>query len=903
MKHYLHNLYILILVTIIHDSLVSQIDSSNRKVIHFTNNEFVRNINPNHWDTGLLYLGSDSLIMKFMDNKDDTIITNSILFRDVLYGIVKNSLFRDTNSSLKKTNLDNLFIEAHNLYNDSNIIPIGVINVEFNIIKKSAIDSGYISINNNDYLTENTDNIQNIYDKRRVCLIAPLILLIDKENISFKLKRRFIFQNTNDTITLVSSNGFNYKENNSIYVDRDKVFRLINNNLTNNSYKFQVIKISHLSDDYEFYVGGYSNDPDDLVGKATIRYGCGNNSKTVKKPFIFVEGFDPGMNAGQLNNFGLLNWSIFSNWDNQDLGDLDKDGILDYQNLQKGKILVNKLVDEGFDVIYLEFKNSTRDIEENVRVLETLLLYIDQTKSSKHQIILAGGSMGGLITKLAAYKFNTVWKKNGIRAWITFDSPHYGANIPLGDQYFVKFFGEGLGSDAEAEWAKKVLNTPAAQQMLISHYLDDYGGRAYNGNNILGNINYPLYIRKRIAISNGSNKGVNGNQGFGWGTLMVDMLSSCKPSHIIKYLEARGRAKIWAVPDNDNTFYIIFDAQKQECTFWTILESMKVYSINSSAVDNAPGGMRYTNKSLVYKGGTAYHPNHCFIPTLSSLGFDKGNLWVFGYSSTPTFYYNIRSNFFLNPQFNFLPNSNILYLKNPNYTTTLFNILYAPDDNQQHVEITDDNINFIMNEISPFDLYLQNEVYPNPNFSNEEDVFEARNTITAGKNVTSKTSVGDFVVNPGADITFRAGDKIVLKDGFKAKEGSHFRAYIDPFPCVPSNRLSQSEENANNETKEKNFSNNVVMMNQNETNYYVNNGRKQYFLLLPNPANTSVFIQSAINIQSIILQDISGKILLQKAFKGETSVTLDISNIPNGLYFVQIHTEQGVVTEKLVVQH
>lgn len=53
----------------------------------------------------------------------------------------------------------------------------------------------------------------------------------------------------------------------------------------------------------------------------------------------------------------------------------------------------------------------------------------------------------------------------------------------------------------------------------------------------------------------------------------------------------------------------------------------------------------------------------------------------------------------------------------------------------------------------------------------------------ACKNVTLKTAVGDFVIYPRANITFRAGYKIMLKEGFSAKAGSTFRAYIEPFLC------------------------------------------------------------------------------------------------------------------------
>jgi hypothetical protein len=508
--------------------------------------------------------------------------------------------------------------------------------------------------------------------------------------------------------------------------------------------------------------------------------------------------------------------------------------------------------------------------------------------------------MGGLVTKIALNKlyqdFPTM--KNIVRDWITFDSPLEGANIPLGDQFFVKFFSS---SSSDANWALSVLNTPAAQEMLKFHYLDYYSGRIIRSNFIsdILNIYPPSFVRKKIAISNGSNKGINGNQGFGWGAQMVDMVGSCQ-GDVIQF---RGTAKTWAAPANDNNFYKIFEGHIQECVFFSDISSQDVYAINSRAIDNSPGGMRYTNKSLVYSGGTAYYPNHCFIPTLSAFGIDEDDLFLKGFSTTfGDLFFNIRDSIFLNSHYNFIPHPNVAYLKISSFSSVCpFDILYAPDNNQQHVEITDDNINFIMNEIAPADLYLQNEIYPLQNLPSDADQFEARNSITAGKNVTPKTAVGDFVVGPNANITFRAGNKIVLKDGFSAKAGSTFRAYIDPFDCPPAQRLSSSNPSDSKTLPE----NSEGALNTYSFTQY--SSRAATSTLFPNPTSSLVHLQLPTRIENTYILKItnlfgqSPSLPIQKL--SENVLSIDFSNVAEGVYIVHYSDNEGnVFTNKVVVK-
>jgi PKD repeat protein len=69
--------------------------------------------------------------------------------------------------------------------------------------------------------------------------------------------------------------------------------------------------------------------------------------------------------------------------------------------------------------------------------------------------------------------------------------------------------------------------------------------------------------------------------------------------------------------------------------------------------------------------------------------------------------------------------------------------------------------------------------------------------------------------------------------------------------------------------------------------------------IFPNPTNGLVQIQSPINIQTILVFDITGKQLLQQEPNTQTD-EINISNLPQGLYQIHIQTEMGVVVKKLV---
>ncbi len=152
---------------------------------------------------------------------------------------------------------------------------------------------------------------------------------------------------------------------------------------------------------------------------------------------------------------------------------------------------------------------------------------------------------------------------------------------------------------------------------------------------------------------------------------------------------------------------------------------------------------------------------------------------------------------------------------------------------------------------------------------------------------------------------FKAGRRIILKNGFRGKNG--FIAQIDTMinncPESTCNNISGNRIGGGSQ-KDKNYTINYI----NESKLYTSYLKQTKFKttkIIPNPTSSSITIQTLDNspVQSILIKDLTGKILLQQSFSASSnSVTLDVSALSDGLYLCEIHTNVSVATEKIIVQ-
>ncbi|MBN2444860.1 MAG: hypothetical protein JXJ04_26130 [Spirochaetales bacterium] len=195
---------------------------------------------------------------------------------------------------------------------------------------------------------------------------------------------------------------------------------------------------------------------------------------------------------------------------------------IDLQNTLRWRVLLYKvfhcfgmwraLLDHGYDIVYINFEDGLKGIDENADVLKRAIEQINSEKwdnrTSAPQNIVIGASLGGLTCRYAlktmeTQGYTTELTRRGITKYtdhdtslfVCFDSPQQGANLPLSIQLVIEDLYHWLSTNEKIEDFRNMIHAPAPKMLLTNHvkaFLDDQ----YNGN-------YPSYpATKRIRFLN-----------------------------------------------------------------------------------------------------------------------------------------------------------------------------------------------------------------------------------------------------------------------------------------------------------------------------------------------------------------------------------------------------------------
>ena len=185
-----------------------------------------------------------------------------------------------------------------------------------------------------------------------------------------------------------------------------------------------------------------------------------NSTGKIRKPFIFVEGFDPrvlGMGMTAEESYYMFR----------------------YQYGLKPE----------YDFIYVDWVESEEYIQANANTLIEVLNCINRDLApDASPSILVGHSMGGLVSRYALKTMETRKIPHNVGVYVSYDSPHLGANVPLGILYgfygVLDFFENKdildsaldrfTGLDSLLEKGRKIAYSTSAQQMLVN-YVDPAG--------------------------------------------------------------------------------------------------------------------------------------------------------------------------------------------------------------------------------------------------------------------------------------------------------------------------------------------------------------------------------------------------------------------------------------------
>ncbi len=261
-----------------------------------------------------------------------------------------------------------------------------------------------------------------------------------------------------------------------------------------------LVNLQHFNQDMKIYIR-YSS----------LRQGTALENKIVK-PFIVVEGYDITDASPLLKPHNYDINSLISEWNKI----VSTPTTFD----------INKKLDEdgGYDLIFIDYY-TMRSITENADYLLQAIDWINSQKVNnslgvREQNVVMGISMGGLVSRYALAKKTKETNNNSTetRQLITMDSPHQGANVPLGMQHFLYDFGEvkivqPIKNKSDDLKAFYYLNEQSStQQQLIWRVTNGNGSQVANSFLAPGGV-YRTMVDytapyQFLAVSNGSQCGV-----------------------------------------------------------------------------------------------------------------------------------------------------------------------------------------------------------------------------------------------------------------------------------------------------------------------------------------------------------------------------------------------------------
>ena len=539
--------------------------------------------------------------------------------------------------------------------NNTSYVDIGILHYRFNAID-TLVAQQTLYLDANNVLYENRGMGASLYNEDTILLISPLIDEFSDNNITFRFSTLFHFDNTNNPITQLhvdfdDGNGMQIVGlNSTIHVNYpigdEHVICFIatyGNGLSDTCYakiavgletrgsctpppfqtsegKYEIDKFEGSSAFTGYSYTDYDNTTKSNKGNVWVYYA--NPDKILRKPVLIVDGFDPGnvrQHESHSNSYadgtcGKSLWAMLK---------------LEGQNAHLGDTLIQKY---GYDLVVLDLPDGGGYIERNAMVAIKVIQWINQklqANNSNHEIVVVGPSMGGQITRYAlAYMeaHENIYGNHNCRLWISFDSPHQGANISMGAQAWAYYF-RGMYKIGEL-WKDKLMCT-AASQMLILHKSSDAHqkfNKYYNLNN--HTIGYPekMYYPdnlRRVAVSNGSLHGTKcgngGDRAFRYNpNLGIEQIASS----VYLYPEAGQTVKVFDV------WHLMPFPPFIIRNHWT-----ETNNTTKCSIDGAPGGLYDTFFQI--KDGYAQFgigvivlldkEKHCFMPITSVLDI-SGNM-------------------------------------------------------------------------------------------------------------------------------------------------------------------------------------------------------------------------------------------------------------------------------------
>ena len=685
----------------------------------------------------------------------------------------------------------------------NNKMSIVVLSADFEVIKESALANGDIYIDSEGYIMK-SENAEPFFDRVELSIATPLRMDHKGLNVNFNLFNENIVNTTSKQISQISIDFDNGEGFRTIPLNADFEIRYLKDGPKNLTTKIRYSDGSSKTSTSKIKIR-YSNREMRTMFNRVIttfesantpapnltQYGVNNDigrgdyeiflsdDSVLDKPIILIDGFDPGDIRNIDGIYDLL--SFDNNGTSSNLGDVVRA--------------------QGFDLIVLNFPVYTREvdneiidggadfIERNAMLLVELINIINTTKvPTADQNVIIGPSMGGIISRFALNFIESSGGDADTRLWISFDSPHLGANVPIGFQYLFNKLAYGLqlgglGGDQSIEALRPLvddfLRSSAAKQMLTDHFDAHITSGTNFDSNLMLPIAHPwhnlfyneLFISgfpenvRNVSIANGSGTGNPYQDKLGMDIepnfLAIDInnlqigsgLTSSDGNFKARFTPFQGEINQTGFVSIDAPFLCFCDFEASS--------NVKATDF-SDGVDAAPGGLfdiadisgDLGADPLIadfLMGFTTDYFN--FIPTVSAMALNN---------SGDVDWYHIPEN---------LATSATVENETP------FVNWYMPNNNEDHVSLTSANVSFALSEIlnssasiqdiSQIKFHLENNPIKDniiivTNNNNQDAIITifdltGKNVLSAKVHLQYRTTI-PINLNPGFYILNLSGD-------------------------------------------------------------------------------------------------------------------------------------------------
>ncbi|MFI7103772.1 hypothetical protein ACIBK8_31025 [Streptomyces sp. NPDC050161] len=338
--------------------------------------------------------------------------------------------------------------------------------------------------------------------------------------------------------------------------------------------------------------GAWAHEEKTATGTAAVYYGLGPDGtphEGLVNPMVFADGF---------------------NYGESDLDDFFAHLNAPYNS--QGKRLLDQLLAAGVDIVLLGFTERHTYIQANAAVAVSAIRQVIAERQGDAPLIVGGVSMGGLITRYALARMESEGQDHQSRLYLSYDSPHNGAWIPVALQQLAYFFESPFPDPDGKPQQADLIRSPAAQQLLWAWVDDDkYEGPVATASPLRGQFLQDLKDvgwfpskpgLRRIGVANGAGDGIGG---------------PLQPDQLILDPDLPFGAR--AVLRTQPAF-----GEEQEVVRMQI--PLLAYRISRTSqippLDGAPGGTLASYGMLADALGAQIEPEHrsgCFVPSVSAV--------------------------------------------------------------------------------------------------------------------------------------------------------------------------------------------------------------------------------------------------------------------------------------------